>query len=114
MKRNIDLTENRFFSGRNSMLRFDNVRESALITSEDFDSQTDAVIIAGNRETRKTLQFYRQMNGIDYCDCCGKRMNLKPWYRELGICHKCNNDYLEEKDKCKWRIREVIRNAPII
>lgn len=39
----------------------------------------------------------------NYCDCCGKRMNLKPWDKELGVCHKCWDKHLNKDDKCKWR-----------
>ena len=113
MKRNVDLTENRFFSS-NSIFQFNDAESIALITDEDLNSQIDAIIAVGNRETRKAIQFYQQIFSADYCDCCGKRMNLKPWDKEFGICHKCNNDYSKEEDKCKWRIREVIRNASII
>ena len=53
------------------------------------------------------------MDSLDYCDCCGKRMNLKPWNWELGICHQCSGYYQKQEDKCKWRKKEEIRNAVI-
>ena len=40
---------------------------------------------------------------LDYCDCCGKRMNTKPWDKEIGTCHNCDNIFLKDEDKCIWR-----------
>lgn len=127
MKRNIDLTENRFFSNNNW---FNGVLTLGLVTGEkfpwnaflkeiksdddfDLEHQRNAIIVVGNKETRAKVKFYREMDSSDYCDCCGKRMNLKPWDIEIGVCHKCNNYYLKDKDKCKWRKKEIIRNARI-
>lgn len=127
MKRNVDLTENRFFSNNNW---FNGVLTLGLITGEkfpwnafierirsddDLDSnrQKKSIIAVGNKATRAKVKFYREMDSEDYCDCCGARMNLKPWDREIGVCHKCENYYLKEQDKCKWRKREIINNAVI-
>ena len=131
MKRNVDLTENRFFSSDNW---FTNIAMGVLtlgiITKEKFpwnahlkqihsdddfdaDHQRKAIIAVGNKKTRAKVKEYRQMDSLDYCDCCGKRMNLKPWDWEMGICHQCNNYYQKQEDKCKWRKKEEIRNAVI-
>ena len=127
MKRNVDLTENRFFSNNNS---FNGILIPGLIaskkfpwsafvekieTDEDFKlkNQIDAIIVVGDKKTRAKTKFYREMDSLDYCDCCGKRMNLIPWDKEIGVCHQCHNYYLEDKDKCKWRKKETIRNAVI-
>ena len=130
MKRNIDLTENRFFS---STTWFNDIAMGVLtlgiLTGEkfpwnahleqihsdddlDMDHQRKAIIAVGNKKTRAKVKEYRQMDSLDYCDCCGKRMNLKPWDLEIGICHQCN-DYYTKEDKCKWRKKEEIRNAVI-
>lgn len=131
MKRNVDLTENRFFSSNNW---FNDVAIGVLtlgmITGEkfpwnayikeiksdddfDMDHQRKAIIAVGDKTTRAKVKEYRQMDSLDYCDCCGTRMNLKPWDREIGVCHKCNDYYQKQKDKCKWRKKEEIRNAVI-
>ena len=131
MKRNVDLTENRFFSSNNW---FNDVAIGRLtlgmITGErfpwnayikeiksddnfDMDHQRKAIIAVGDKTTRAKVKEYRQMESLDYCDCCGTRMNLKPWDREIGICHKCNDYYQKREDKCKWREKEEIRNAAI-
>ena len=127
MKRNVDLTSNRFFSNNNW---FNGVLTLGLVTGEKFpwnafaervmsdddlnsDLQRKAIIAAGNKATRAKVKFYREMDSEDYCDCCGARMNLKPWDREVGVCHKCENYYLKEQDKCKWRKREIINNVVI-
>lgn len=127
MKRNVDLTENRFFSNNNW---FNGVLTLGLVTGEKFpwnafvervmsdddldsDRQRKAIIAVGNKVTRAKVKFYREMDSEDYCDCCGVRMNLKPWDREIGVCHKCENYYLKEQDKCKWRKKEIIINTDI-
>ena len=79
----------------------------------DMDHQRKAIIAVGDKTTRAKVKEYRQMDSLDYCDCCGTRMNLKPWDREIGVCHKCNDYYQKQEDKCKWRKKEEIRNAVI-
>lgn len=127
MKRSIDLTENRIFSDNNRLTRsfitgekipwnifLDNIRTEDEL---DLEHQRNSIIATGNKETRAKIQFYREMDSLYYCDCCGKRMNLKPWDYESGVCHSCNERMLkEEDDKCKWRKRtkETIRNAIIL
>lgn len=131
MKRNVDLTEDRFFSSNNWFNDIAiGVLTLAMITSEkfpwnaqvieinsdndfDMEHQRKAIIAVGNKATRAKVKEVRQMGSLDYCDRCGSRMNLKPWDREIGICHKCNNYYQKQKDKCKWRKKEEIRNAVI-
>lgn len=99
MKRNVDLTESRFFSSNNW---FNDISMSVLtlgiITGEKFpwnayikeiksdddfnmDHQMKAIIAVGDKATRSKVKKYRQMDSLDYCDCCGARMNLKPWDR---------------------------------
>ena len=56
------------------------------------------------------------MDSLDYCDCCGTRMNLIPWDREIGVCRKCDEYYKKTDlgfDRCKWRKKDNIRNAVI-
>lgn len=131
MKRNVDLTENRFFSSNNW---FNDIAIGVLtlgiITGEkfpwnahireiksdgdlDLDHQRKSIIAVGNKAMRAKVKEYRQMDSLDYCDCCGKRMNLKPWDLEIGVCHQCNDYYQKQEDKCKWRKKEEIRNAVI-
>ena len=124
MKRNVDLTENRFFSNDdwlNNMIT--SVWTLGLLTGEkfpwnahlkqiksdddlDLDHQRKSIIAIGNKAMRAKVKEYRQMDSLDYCDCCGKRMNLKPWNWELGICNQCNEYYQKQEDKCKWRKKE--------
>lgn len=131
MKRNVDLTENRFFSSDNWFTDIAmGVLTLGIITKEkfpwnahlqqirsdddlDLEHQRKAIIAVGDKKMRAKVKEYRQMDSLDYCDCCGKQMNLKPWDREIGICHQCNNYYQEQEDKCKWRKKEEIRNAVI-
>lgn len=117
MKRNVDLTENMIFtSNLVTNISISNIinnkempwsRSMKLLKSDDdmdLDHQRRSVIAVGNKATRAQVKYYREMDSLDYCDCCGKRMNLKPWDREIGICHQCNNDmYVKNTDKCKWR-----------
>lgn len=115
MKRNVDLTENRFFSNSSQLVSrlFSDITgkfpwnfDFLEIKSEDdldLRHQRKSIIALGDKATRAKIKEYRKMDSLDYCDCCGARMNLKPWDRELGVCHKCNEYYEKSFDRCKWR-----------
>ena len=119
MKRNVDLTENRFFSNSSQVVsrlfsaligKFPWSFAFFKINSEDdldLEHQGKSVIALGDKATRAKIKEYRQMDSLDYCDCCGARMNLKPWDRELGVCHKCNEYYGKSFDRCKWRNKRL-------
>lgn len=123
MKNNVDLTENRLFSRNNffedmalgvltlSMLTggkfpWDIGTFKQIQSDDEFDlrHQKKSLIALGDKKQRAEVAEYRKMDSLDYCDCCGTRMNLKPWDIELGVCHKCN-DYYEKQDKvrCPWK-----------
>lgn len=127
MKNNVDLTENQLFSRGNffedmalgvltlSMLtgrKFPwDIGEFRYIRSGDefdIEHQRVSLITLGDKKKRAEIAEYRKMDSVNYCDCCGTRMNLKPWDREMGICRKCN-DYHEskDKDKCPWRNKTI-------
>ena len=128
MKENVDLTEDGFFSNN---ISFTNILTDSflrLVTNSNFpwslnvekveseydlEHQRESIIVVGNKSTREKVEFFRQMDSMDYCDCCGKRMNLKPWDVEIGVCHKCSEHYFKGVDRCKWRNKEIIRNAII-
>lgn len=126
MKRNVDLTENRIFSGGNFFGAL-GVSTSPTIKSEYpwiahlkgitddlyLKCQKDSIIAIGTKNNRLEIKYLCQMDSLNYCDCCGVRMNLKPWEREIGVCHKCNSYYKKDQNKCLWRKKEVIRNAVI-
>ena len=125
MKRNVDLTENRFFSSNNWLNDAEmgvltlgivtgekfpwnaNIREINSGDDFDMDHQRKSIIAVGDKATRAKIKECRQMDSLDYCDCCGARMNLKPWDRELGVCHKCNEYYRKSFDRCKWRNKRL-------
>ena len=125
MKRNVDLTENGFFSNNTwlSNIEINTLIFRMLTTEEKFpwdvhlkideNDQRKSIIAIGNKKTRAKVKEHHQMDSPDYCDCCGRMMNLKPWSREVGICHKCNEHIQKQKDKCKWRKKEEIKNAII-
>lgn len=128
MKRNVDLTEDMIFS-RNfapiiSIRSLINKKEMPWtrfimkqISSDDdidLDHQRESIIALGNKATRAKIKFYRELDSWDYCDCCGKEMNLIPWDREIGVCHECDRRLTKDNDKCKWRTKETITNARII
>lgn len=119
MKRNVDLTEDRFFSNNISSANILTDSFLRLVTNSNFpwslnvekveseydlEHQRESIIVAGNKSTREKVEFFRQMDSMDYCDCCGKRMNLKPWDVEIGVCHKCSEHYFKGVDRCKWRV----------
>ena len=123
MKENIDLTESMIFSrGSRQFGTFGSLINKSLlneyrfpwniktIKSEDdldLEHQRKSIIALGNKATRAKIKECRQMDSLDYCDCCGARMNLKPWDRELGVCHKCNEYYRKSFDRCKWRDKRL-------
>lgn len=120
MKRNIDLTENNIFN-RNRLLEdmsLDaltiayitgsripwNIKAEWIRTEDeyDLDHQKKAIIAVGNREQRAKVRVYKKMDSQNYCDCCGAKMNLYPWYLESGLCSRCNDTY-DNNEKCLWR-----------
>ena len=125
MKRNVDLTANRFFSDNNwnngiitigaiTKQKFPWDASFEIITSdEDMVNQSNAVIVTGNKTTRAKKKYYSEMYNPNSCDCCGREMNILPWYHEIGICHICDSFYKSKEDKCKWRKKELITNARI-
>lgn len=124
MKRNVDLTENRFFSDNllNGIITIGTITKQKfpwnasfeIITSdEDMVSQSNSLIITGNKTTRVKKKYYGEMYNPNTCDCCGRTMNMLPWYNEMGICHICDSFYKAKEDKCKWRKKEVITNVRI-
>ncbi len=115
MKRNVDLTENSFFSNNNllnGIITIGHITNEkfpwdisfeAITSDEDMVGQSNAIIITGNKTTRAKKKYYSEMYNPNVCDCCGRIMNILPWYNEIGICHKCDSFYKAKKDKCKWR-----------
>lgn len=112
MKRNIDLTTNRIFSNVTSIKEIIFLhrgcpwkKKNTHGTGDEFDleHQRKSIIATGNRAKRAEIAEYRRMDSLNYCDCCGERMNMKPWDREFGICHKCNASFEKNRDRCLWR-----------
>ena len=119
MKNNVDLTENQLFSRNNffqdmalgvltlgmitgSKFPWD-LKDFRQIKSDDefdLDHQRKSLIAVGDKKQRAEVTEFRKMDSANYCDCCGARMNLKPWDGEMGVCHKCN-EYYEKQDKQK-------------
>lgn len=128
MKNNVDLTENQIFSRSNffqdmalgvstlSMLAGSKFPWSVGVFREiksddefDLDHQRKSLIAVGDKKQRAEVAEFRKMDGENYCDCCGLRMNLKkPWDKEIGICHKCDK-YYEKQDKVKlpWNRKPI-------
>lgn len=75
----------------------------------DMDHQHKAIIATGDREQRAEVRLLRQMDSGKYCDCCGRRINLIPWDKEIGLCRKCDEHYQRtnlNNDKCLWRRKQ--------
>ena len=119
MKNNVDLTENQIFSRSNffqdmalgvlTLAMIDgskfpwDLKDFWQIKSDDefdLDHQRKSLIAVGDKKQRSEVAEFRKMDSVNYCDCCGTRMNLKPWDREIGTCRKCD-DYYEKQDKQK-------------
>lgn len=123
MKQNVDLTESMIFSRGSRQFDILGSMINTLMLNEcrfpwniktikseddlDLGHQRKSVIALGDKATRAKIKKYRQIDSLDYCDCCGARMNLKPWDRELGVCHKCNEYYEKSFDRCKWRNKRL-------
>lgn len=127
MKNNVDLTENQLFSRGNffqdmalgvltlgmitgSKFPWD-LKDFRQIKSDDefdLDHQRKSLIAVGDKKQRAEVAEFRKMDSLNYCDCCGARMNLKPWDREIGTCRKCD-EYYEKQDKQKipWSRKPV-------
>ena len=121
MKSNIDLTENQIFSRINfdsivnaiSINHFRvpwNVRSNYSGDEYDLSHQKKSLIALGDRKQREKVKLYRKMDSGNHCECCGKRINLIPWNKEMGLCERC--DKLMEYDfydKCPWRTNNDIK-----
>lgn len=121
MKSNIDLTDNQIFSRRNigdvQSLVVAGLYKSIFPWNiaplwnrsgdeYDMDHQHKAIIATGDKEQRAEVRLLRQMDSGNYCDCCGRRINLIPWDKETGLCRKCDEYYQRtnpNNDKCLWR-----------
>ena len=98
MKNNVDLTESQLFSRRLPTLTLEMITVSKFpwdtgifqhIRSDDeldLNHQKKSLIALGDKKQRAEISEYWKMDSVNYCDCCGERMNLKPWDREIGIC----------------------------
>ena len=110
MKNNVDLTLNNMFSSEiNENISFSSkLRPSKhfLWNFEDLklssESAFDLVIVGNKREREKWREVMRSIS-VQYCDCCGKRINTKPWKFEVGVCNKCLDEFRNKQDKCIWR-----------
>lgn len=127
MKNNVDLTENQIFSRNNlfadmelnefmlSMLArtkipWDLKNFSQIKSGDEFDldHQRKSLIAIGDKKNRAEIAEYREMDSKDYCDCCGTRMNLKPWNKEIGICRKCDEYYEKQnKENIPWKRKTI-------
>ena len=120
MKPNIDLTENQIFS----RINFDSIVNTISIkyfripwnigsdySGDEYDlsHQKKSLIALGDRKQREEVKLYRKMDSGNYCECCGKRINLTPWNKEIGLCKKCDKSMeYDFNDKCPWRAKDNI------
>jgi hypothetical protein len=97
MKRNVDLTRNRDFSNRmdlrdamtkHVMSWLNSQTPWTLFENQITKTKEDEIFLTGNHKTRLTKAEYRSM-GIELCDCCGNRLDRKPWKGKCGLCGEC-------------------------
>lgn len=116
MKRNVDLTIDRFFDRSNlaDRLKLDelfrtkskcpwNLFLEEIETDDQLERQRHAIIIVGDKHERQQVRQFKRIEDTNYCDCCLKKLNVKPWDGEYGICHECREYYSKKKDRCLWR-----------
>lgn len=66
-------------------------------------------------ESIHNVNIRGDMDSMNFCDRCGERLNVIPWDRQIGLCKRCGEEFEKEfDDKCKWRIKEEIRNRNVI
>lgn len=106
MKNNVDLTENQLFSRSNFFQDMAlGVMTLAKLTGSKFPWN-----LGEFRQIKSDYEMYldHQQNSfvpiykIDsekYCDCCGLRINKKPWHREFGLCSECDKRFKNEYNK---------------
>lgn len=127
MKNNVDLTENQIFSQSNFFqdmalgaltlamingIKFPwDLKDFRQIKSDDefdLDHQRKSLIAVGDKKQRAEVAEFRKMDSLNYCDCCGARMNLKPWDSETGICRKCDEYYeTQGGQKIPWNRKPI-------
>lgn len=123
MKTNIDLTENQLFSrgAPEAVIRLSRIMNKGVFPWSlsnflearsddelDLDHQKKSLIALGDKEKRAEIAEYRKMDSGNYCDCCGARMRIKPWIGEMGLCQKCNEDFMNEfREKYPWNRGEI-------
>jgi hypothetical protein len=99
MKRNVDLTENRDFSGVGRLIKFNDFHR--IHEPEDFNMQ---IVLTGNAEERSgkrmSLSFCVPDNR---CDCCG---DTKAWdFFGNSLCKRCEKFF--DIKLIWWRTEEV-------
>lgn len=130
MKRNVDLTENGDFIGRDilsggirnhtsvigNLFRIYNrvlypwdPRGIRLIADPVENIEDKWGIIQGNGSHRKGVKFSNEFGKKNLCDCCGRE--IKPWY-DYCLCNKCVKRFDEEReqDKCLSDLNISINN----
>lgn len=129
MKPNVDLTLNRMFRDNNLSLKeivtqirhfpwSDNRFSLIRINTEDeldMNHQRKSVIALGDKKMRAEIKELRNMDSGNYCDCCGAKLDTKPWDKPIGLCHRCEQyEYDEWHDKCPWRDSNNRRHIDIL
>lgn len=126
VKDNIDLTENRIFSRRQSDFAFMSLDgwlfkkltkknhpwelDYSILDRPDYDQ----LVITGDKKQRAYVKEGNLYNAGKFCERCGKRLDLKPWNILRGLCESCEIDMKRDcEDKCKWRMKDVIVNIRI-
>lgn len=106
MRRNIDLTDNMMFSRPHVDIRGINLRllEKNLgrklrlwnpndwVSDDNKDSMIDRqaqLFPLGDRAEREFIKECKEMDSMDYCDCCGASLVMHPWDRQIGLCKRC-------------------------
>lgn len=103
MKHNVDLTQNRVFSGRG-------VLPEAVIANV---KKPSGMFLCGSASEREESRRYHEYDNPDKCHRCGAEIHKIPWRYELSLCSKCDE---ELKAACasrymwKYHVKEPMTN----
>ena len=133
MKNNIDLTQEKMFSGGkynkvfNNIIniltkqifkdkkenifpwstnnRFVNINDDLIY--KEYNNNINELILTGSKEDRKSKIKNLSYTSGNYCDCCGKDLRTTPWSNYFLLCDACSNSmsYINNIEGQLWKYR---------
>ena len=122
MKPNVDLTVDRKFNNTEEVVSNDlsvRLRRKILASTSNikypwnmnvvkivpFFGGNKSMILTGNKEERRRKQIDLDFSKIIKCECCGVRLNNKPWRKgSFRFCIDCDRNLNRESDSL-WKVQ---------